>query len=57
MAGDAEGDLNDFVIDAITMPRQQALHRCRWAHGNDRTRGLATAGAAGVLRVVHVTLR
>jgi hypothetical protein len=57
VAGDAEGDLNNFVIDALTMPRQQALHRCRWAHGNDRTRGLATAGAAGVLRIVHVTLR
>ena len=57
VAGDAEGALNDFVIDAVTLPRQQALHRCRWATGSDRTRGLATAGAAGVLRILHVTLR
>ena len=54
--GDAEGELNATVLDAVTLPRQQALHRCRWAHGSDRTRGLATAGAAGVLRILHVTL-
>ena len=56
VAGDSEAALNDAALDAMSLPRAQALHRCRWARGDDRPRGLAAAGQAGVLRVLHVVL-
>jgi len=56
VAGDAEGALNDRAIDAMALPRQQSLHRVRWAAGDDGPRGLAAAGGAGILRVLRVVL-
>ena len=47
------------VRKAVATRPEQALHRCRWSHGegDGQERWLATAGAAGVLRLLLLRLK
>jgi hypothetical protein len=47
------------VHKAVATRPEQALHRCRWSggEGDGQERWLATAGAAGVLRLLRLRLR
>ncbi len=51
----ADGEVTgDLALKGAVLHRLQAMHRCRWSAAPAQRRGLAAAGAAGVLRVLRV---